>query len=81
MGLDIALTIAMPYVVGSSFGSSILESTPASCICYVTIVPTESYVSLKGSWIYGLVVVDVPGIHNGQNEIGIFMGSRRATLT
>ena len=52
-GLDIALNITTPYVVRSSFGSSILKSTPAFCICYVAIAPTDSGGSLKGSWIYG----------------------------
>jgi len=38
-GLDIALNIVTPYILGASFCSTILESTPDVCICYVTIAP------------------------------------------
>jgi len=51
--LDIALIIMTPYVAGPSLGLSILQSTPALCICCVAIAPADSCVSLKSSWIYG----------------------------
>ena len=80
MGLDIALNIPTPDIVGASLCSSILESTPTFCIRYFAIAPADIFVSLKGSWIYGVDVDDLPGILDGRNEIGILTGSRRPTV-